>query len=167
MYAPKAYRISKFYKILFDTCFTVLGQEKINMTYALIQNLKKIDVEIIKALPTYNKNELMELMIDQVQKDSRDIQTLASLFTHERIEKIKTIIQDTSILQETPRGLIMVRILPEYGEFLKEFKKNRSYAEALELVIAYYVVHQETCVYELIQTTYSYLAAEELKKAQD
>jgi hypothetical protein len=167
VYAPKAYRISKFYEILFDSCSTVLGKEKINLTYALIHNQKQIDVKIIKALPTYNKNELMELMIDQVRKDKRDIQALDYLFNHERIENIRKLIQDTSILQETPRELIMMRILPEYGEYLSEFKKKRSYAEALELVVSYFVVHQEECIYELIRTTYSYLADQELNKEKD
>lgn len=167
VYDPKSYRISKVYKILFDSCLTVLGKEKINLTYALLQHQHNIDVEIIKNLPTYNKNELAELMFDQVKKDGRSIQTLSSLLTHERIENITRIVQGTPIVHETPRGVVMFRILPEYAEFLKKFKKNKSYAEALELVIAYHVVHEDPQAYDMIHTTYSYLAGEELKKHQD
>lgn len=160
MYTPKGYRISKFYGLLFESIYNVLGKDKLNLAFALLQNKKHIDVKRIKELPSYNKNNLMEQMIDLVRNDNRDIYTLFHYLDHDKINKIKKSVKSTSICKEAPRETFMIRILPEYAEFVTSYSKEKHIAETIELIIAYFVVQQTEEIYELITEVFKYLANE-------
>jgi hypothetical protein len=164
VYAPKGYRISRFYELLFESVFNVLGKEKLNLTYALLQNKKTIDIEQIKSLPTLNKNELFELMVDSLREKNEDIKTLYPSFQNERIIELRKIAENTPITVQTIRKLIYFRILPDYVEFISTFSENKYLADAIELVVAHFVMEQPEFEYDLILDVFTYLTAEELKK---
>jgi hypothetical protein len=153
-FTPKSYRIDKFFEIALNSCVSVYGKEKTKLFMLILENKKQIDPALLNKLPNYNKNELVEKMLDNLKSKNSTITKLEHVFSHERIKQLNELSSKKLDNVNDKLPLVHLRILPDYQDFIKTFSTKRL-GEVLELAIALFILESSDLEYQLIKTVFN------------
>lgn len=154
-YPNKAYKVHPFYNEVFNASLSLYERDK--FTEYLIKHYFKY--EQITKLPRYNKADLFENMINDLEKSNKDISSLIHCFESKRITELNKMYK---VYDGDPEGLnwrkvFNVRISSDTKKQIEELsKKTETLAEVIELAIAYFICNCNETLYELIKFAFEY-----------
>jgi hypothetical protein len=155
---PKVYKILPSYRVLYEICIDILKEEKSTFTYALLK--KMLGIQKTKELSQYDFNELIEVMINNLEKEINETSYLKvenKIKTNSRLKEISLIFENICI-NDSKRTYITFRISESLIEKIQNLKYNYI-GEVIELAIGLFIIQLEQEIFELILLTLEHYEA--------
>ena len=154
-HSPKAYKVNKFSRILYDACIDVLNINKTPLTQYLLT--EQIGSEKRDELQQYAFNELIEVMIKEL-KQARQKHSYEELKimvnTSEVLYKFRSLYKELYPARETLQ-IITFRIPTEVITEIKLLTEEKL-GQTIELAIGYYIMHLEEFVLDLVYEAFRF-----------
>lgn len=163
----KSYRVKSYIKLIITAIDNVVGKNKTFLLYSMAYNRKLYDYQVIKSLPSLNKNEIFKLVITNYRQYNNGI-TLHIDENDTRIQEFFTLLKTKNIEKDRKQTTyIILRMDQDLAEILdakpKEAKEpgEKFYAsKILEHMILDYLIHMDDSTYELVKDVYRYILEE-------
>lgn len=153
-YPNKAYKIHPLYIRMFNACLSLFERDM--FTESLIKHYFKF--EQISELPRCTKPELLEMMIRELQKSSKNKPNIyTQVFQNERVQELRKIY--LQYINETDnkiwREVFNARISIESKGIIENLAENtETIGEVIELSISHFISDCTDVYYELIKFSF-------------
>ncbi len=158
----KTFRIREVYKITFDACMQVYGNNRNELFQTLLKLGKDIDVEKITALPTYQSFEFLEKILNELCNTNMPMNQFRHSLDESNIQSVINYYnKQLNRLESVP---VAFKLYPEYIEFIQEYAEKRI-GEPIELAVANFISKLNEFEYGLIETVVRNLIDQKLKES--
>ncbi|MBG9689682.1 hypothetical protein ABD91_01930 [Lysinibacillus sphaericus] len=157
-YAPKVYKINKFSRMLYDSCFLVLDKQKTPLTRYLLAKI--IGSEKAIELDLYEFNDLVAAMISKL-KEGLNTQSFDEIATELALQKTTNQFQELFQKMHPERSTLQMISFRVPDNIISDIKKISDTAgvklgKTLEVAILHYIVGLSEEVIQMIYKTFEF-----------
>lgn len=152
---PKAYRIHRIYKCLFEALTGIYGTEKGEIILHLAKHQRIEDATYIMSIKEKNRGSLIEMMLDELFARNESIDKVRKVNLEHRINYLTSYYYDRIGREVTDSVMFTKRFLPVYRELIEEYSTERL-GEVIELAITNYINTINDYEYNLFQIEFMY-----------
>jgi hypothetical protein len=154
-YSSKTFKIKPMYRMLYQSCIDVVGQDKSPLMTALLE--KEIGYEKALSLQLYDFNELFEKMVFSLKKEVYegsydDVEFF--IHHHDRVLIVKEIFE--AKLVPSNMTILSFRIPEVIVEEIHKLKRT-TLGDVVELAIGLYLCRCDDVTFNLIKLSYETL----------
>lgn len=150
-YPSKTYKILPLYSRIFYAILPVYSRD--GLTEYLIE--QSFNYEKIYDLPRLNKNEFVEYIIAEFNKEPSKILDKEAIYTHKRMLEIKQMTDFDEYIDFNKRIEFNVRMSGEKKKIVNNLSENtKTIGEVLELCIANFIINCDETCYDIFKLSY-------------